>query len=659
MIRFLAPVVLLLGAPQERYLDEETYDTRVLPDEAVSNLALANHRWPDCSTNRAAIADIFRIEGAKTDPEKALALWKWFRILVSGTGGGYIHESDRMVQDPHKIFTVYGHHQCDGLSWSMTALWRAAGYVAFDECDTGHTIASLRYRDDDGLSRFPDFDPQRKIYHWDPAHNRVATATLPLNRGVVPRHLTAPLQVHTLRSSLRAGETVERLWKTEGHVLAAGPMPKEIDLSKDPYYGTRPGHEDGIAACAGTEVQTFTAVLTREERIFRLPSPYVAVEAVCEASFSGAGRLLLSRDGETWAPIFTKESAGEEKVAIDLGRKARAADRPHVYSAYTFFIKAEGAGLQALKVTAWRELNKRTLPNLMPGENVLRLSADRIAPGLAVELDLSYRLNGQLIRVLQRTSRFPHYFRIAVPEGTRRVLKLYDRDFDSGDALRMEALRFRLVPAGAGEDASIDGEARFREACPHPADLTARKDVEQPAADLMQVSGFFPQSRAISTDKARLARIQEDYRTGKTEDRWRALEDMGGYPELLDFLCQALPKATNDESLFIVKALGQIGDRKAVPALLERWNQGPPARTPGARHIPDVLASLGEKAAVPALVGRLKGCRFDLRFHVAHALGILGGREAEAALRDLVANDPFPAVREEARDALRRLGRDP
>ena len=38
------------------------------------------------------MADIARIEGATTGQERAVALWKWFRILVSATGGGYVYE---------------------------------------------------------------------------------------------------------------------------------------------------------------------------------------------------------------------------------------------------------------------------------------------------------------------------------------------------------------------------------------------------------------------------------------------------------------------------------------------------------------------------------------------------------------------------------------
>ena len=178
------------------YPAEEIYDTQVFADEALANVVLASHRWPDCTTNRTAIRDIFRIEGTKSEEEKAIALWKWFRLLVSATGT-YTYEGEtpgreQLVQDPHKIFTVYGAHQCDGMSWSMAPLWRAAGYIAYDECHLGHTIASLRYRDDDGQFRFHDLDPQRRIIYWDSRHNRIGTWSMPLMRGLVQRHLGRP-----------------------------------------------------------------------------------------------------------------------------------------------------------------------------------------------------------------------------------------------------------------------------------------------------------------------------------------------------------------------------------------------------------------------------------------------------------------------------------
>ncbi len=155
------------------YLREDIYDEAVHADEALVNVQVAASRWPDCTTLESAITDIFRLEGVanKSDQDKALALWKWFRILVSATGGSYAYEGPRGQEsvcfDPQKIFTVYGHHQCDGQSWAMVALWRAAGYMALDECTLGHTTAALRYRDADGNLRYHTFDPQHRYYHWD------------------------------------------------------------------------------------------------------------------------------------------------------------------------------------------------------------------------------------------------------------------------------------------------------------------------------------------------------------------------------------------------------------------------------------------------------------------------------------------------------------
>lgn len=711
----LALVVFVPAAAwcrEAAYPAEEIHDTQVVADEALVNVVLANHRWPDCTTNRTTVQDIFRIEGAKSDRDKALALWKWFRLLVSATGGGYMREGEapgheEIVQDSHKIFTVYGHHQCDGMSWSLVPLWWAAGYIAFDECHLGHTIASLRYRDEDGQFRFHDFDPQRRYLHWDSRHNRVGTWSMPLLRGLVHRHLVAPRRVHTLRTSLRVGETVERKWNGDGFVIVAGKMAAEIVLgdAEKSWYGFQPGRRDGVYAVAGQENQTFEADTTPQhfaealfpsskncacspgvrgpgflhpnkegataEFVYRIASPYIAVDGSCEATLakgdpSDVCRLSLSRDGVRWQPIFDKKKVGAEKVTIDLGRAARAKGRPHIYTAYTFFVKVElssasaarGVGIRGLKVAVFRELNKRTLPNLLPGENILRISADKIAAGRALEVQVRYRVDGKLRSVTRKTSRFPHYFRIDVAGVTSRVLQNYDRDFNN-DALQMESIRMKLVPSAAAEDASLpeaEGRAKFHESNPNPqlAELVNKKEVAAYETDISQVSGFFPQSRAVWTDKAKYAQLVKMLRTGKTVERWVAAEDLGNYPDAVDLLCQALPKADADLTLFIVKALAQLKDKKAVAPLLAKWKRAP-AGAPGSRYIPDALAAIGDAAVVPALVTPLKACRFDYRFHIAYALGILGGPTAEETLRDLAKNDPFPAVREQAEEALKKL----
>jgi HEAT repeat protein len=549
---------------------------------------------------------------------------------------------------------------------------------------------------------------------------------MPLMRGLVHRHLTAPQSVHTLRTSLRIGETVERKWDGEGFVIVQGRMPQKIVLNDNDagdklYYGFKPGRRDCVYAAAGEECQTFDAETTPEhfaealfpgsknvacsrnvggsallhpdkkdamaELIYRIASPYVAVEGHVEAILAKADqsdicRILMSRDGLRWQPVFERKEVGEDKVKIDLGRAAREQGRPHVYTAYTYFIKVElssarnekGVGLRGLKVVAFREFNKRTLPNLLPGENILKISAERIAAGQALELHVRYRVDGKPMSVTRTTSRFPHYFKIDVPGVTSRVLKNYDHDFNN-DALQMESIRLSLVSSGAGEDASLpeaEAEAKFRQSCPNPqlAEMVVKKEVgtldarpprdrageelDPYETDVMQVSGFFPQSRAVWTDKEKFAKLVETFKTGKTVERWVAAEDLGNYPEAIDLLCQALPNADSDLTLHIVKALAQIKDKKAVAPLLEKWKRAP-AGAPGMRYIPDALAAIGDASVVPALVKPLKACRFDFRSHIVYALGILGGPTAEESLGDLAKNDPFPAVREQAEDALKKL----
>ena len=103
------------------------------------------------------------------------------------------------------------------------------------------------------------------------------------------------------------------------------------------------------------------------------------------------------------------------------------------------------------------------------------------------------------------------------------------------------------------------------------------------------------------------------------------------------------------------RAASVAGRRSGTGARDPGWALPAPGGAPGTRYIPDALAAIGDPSVVPALVKPLRSCRFDYRFHVAHALGILGGPAAEEALQDLAARDPFPAVREEAAEALKQL----
>jgi hypothetical protein len=697
---------------------EHLYDTTVHPDDAAVNVRVAFNRWPDCTTLESAIADIFRLEGVAdgTDEEKALALWKWWRILVSATGGGYVYEEGRPrrpVTDPHKILTVYGHHQCDGQSWSYVALWRAAGYFALDQCHWGHTIASLWYRDHDGKMRFHDFDPQRRYYCWDAKNRWVGTWTNPLLHKKVHRHVMQPQKVHSGHTSLRLGESRDRRWQNAGHLVPPGN--KKRALTRE-YYRTPAAARESVHAACGEEVHVFepthasvldhrTALFDGSENtaatkvngrvrlhpvksgqtasfVYRMPGPNVVADAKIEATLAtgrpdDVARLLISWNGRDWTPVFRLDEVGGKQVTVDVGYDAWASGRPNVYTRYTYFVKAElrtaGAptrvGLDALKLTAVRQLNKRTLPHLRPGGNVVRVTWNRIAEDCALQVRMRYRVKGEPFEIDRTVTESPHYFRVDVPEVEPVVLYNYDARWNDG-ALRMDGIAIRLVPQPEQPTAGVRetlgrkaGEAAFRLASPHPADMTLLRPVKKPETDVRQTNGFFPQAGPGTKkpdgrmnelirllDKGRAPMRHKD----RAMQQWVVAEELGEYPAATDALIEALPRANGDLTLFLCKALARNPDRKMIPALLRKWRHAPWG-SPGTRYIPDVLAAIGDRSVVPALVKRLPHCRFDFRLHIAYACGKLGGPDAEKTLELLANHDPLRAIREFAAAELDRL----
>ena len=198
--------------------------------------------------------------------------------------------------------------------------------------------------------------------------------------------------------------------------------------------------------------------------------------------------------------------------------------------------------------------------------------------------------------------------------------------------------------------------------------MNVRKNMPRAETSVQETSGFVPQSHrriegpppADLLDKLRHGGFIEPVQWEKTSERWLAAEELGNYPQAVDALCAELDRADGDLLLFLCKGLAQIGDPKSVAPLLAKWKKAARCQ-PGSRYIPDALAATGDRSVVPHLIAPLHSVRFDFRLHIAHALGALGGPEAERALEDLAANDPFPAVRQEAHEALSflRAGRAP
>lgn len=705
---------------------ENAYDTTAGGDESLLDVRIRNHRWPDCYSLESVMADIFRLEGLSDEPDateaKAFATWKWMMTLMS-ISGGRIYEGhpsgpkvlvrgDRDTQQIEvrtgdKLLMVYGVHECGGVSRVLAHMWTAAGFIGYQEASSGHSTAALRYPDTDGIWRMHSFNPQGRSFYFHPELNRVGSRRLPAMRGVEYKGGLPPME-HTLRTSLRRGETLCRRWQNDGYVQMTDGMA---------YWKKRPAHKQiDIHCVAGQEDQTLLADMNpatfrsqlwpassnvacsepAAEKatlhpaepgkpaafIYRLASPYVAIECKVQAKLlkTESGdicRIAFSNNqGKTWHTVYEKADVGSEDVTFSIGRELYYKPAPSITSHYQFLIKVElqtagqvrQVGINDLKVTVHRQLNMRALPNLMPGENVFHISARGPLPDdLALQLVVDYEVNGQAMTVRRVVRDLPHYFRVDVNglpaeklNGPHYLAKwggTYEFNLPA-HPLRMRAVTLSLVPA-AGEklDASMpaeQAEAFFAKAYPTP-NFDDRRIVDKTKIPRheSEVSGFLPQ---IPRTKDQPTDPTEYYNwlvenIGTTDARLAKL-DPGVDP--VEYCIRQLPGADHCRTVGLANVLAHFADKRALPALLDKWNQAP-RRAPGDRYIADALAAIGDRSAVPALAGKVRSLRFDYRVHVARALGILGGEQARQTLQMLVKEDPNISVRGEAQRALAKL----
>jgi hypothetical protein len=95
-------------------------------------------------------------------------------------------------------------------------------------------------------------------------------------------------------------------------------------------------------------------------------------------------------------------------------------------------------------------------------------------------------------------------------------------------------------------------------------------------------------------------------------------------------------------------AFGKLGDRRAVPALIEHL-----AFVQTRRETVEALSAIADTAAVPALIGRLQNDEYvPVRVLAAEALGRLGGARAMQALQGALAREKEASVLASIRAAL-------
>lgn len=125
---------------------------------------LGNESWPSNRSCGQFAKDVFRLSGAKTDKQKALAFYDWLtRCMLRGAnlhtpdgGGGYSR-----CYDPLTLLTNWGHGECTFWGWVATECLNAAGLKARRVVvhNQGHTFYEVWYKGDDGVEQWHAFDP--------------------------------------------------------------------------------------------------------------------------------------------------------------------------------------------------------------------------------------------------------------------------------------------------------------------------------------------------------------------------------------------------------------------------------------------------------------------------------------------------------------------
>jgi HEAT repeats/PBS lyase HEAT-like repeat len=167
----------------------------------------------------------------------------------------------------------------------------------------------------------------------------------------------------------------------------------------------------------------------------------------------------------------------------------------------------------------------------------------------------------------------------------------------------------------------------------------------------------------------------DEVRTGSANRRWQAAFELTKVlqahkdpvlkdPRFVDEAVRTFEQSAGDDQRvrrYLALALGRLGDRRAVPALLQAAKEAAPD---GPHSDPDTqiyavwaLGAIGDPQAEPALLELAKGEDAGVRKAAVHALGSLPGDASRQALSAALA-DPVEDVRWNAAVALARR-RDP
>ncbi|MCG3178743.1 MAG: hypothetical protein BIFFINMI_01072 [Phycisphaerae bacterium] len=423
-------------APYWRGPHEETPGPLVAGAVAATGVTVSCDRWPDATDLRRFAEDAVRLSNARTDQEKALAVWRWIRRLKVHTDGNPPVNSicgPGRDDDVVRVLNVYGAHYCGGLSRVACQVWRAYGRQADRVHCLSHSMIDLYYTDADGIDRPHLFDVNFGGFLYNRDRTRIAGCddwAIDYNGSkdnwVHSEH--EPWSTHRMELSLRGGEWLTLLWGNEGKPYQQNMDPKRdarrTPLSeRGPYTDRTYGNgrwtlslaDAGQLTQAPANMEIAAGRFTPRQAgkpataVWQVRTPYVISDmqlrmAVRRRSAKDAVRVLLSTDGgKSWQPLWTcndKVADGPGDVVAELCPKydvkestSPPKDFVSPFGRYACLVKleltaADNPGdccVESVQCLTWVQQNFYALPQLQPGVNRITVRGD-IAQGSAVRI---------------------------------------------------------------------------------------------------------------------------------------------------------------------------------------------------------------------------------------------------------------------------------
>jgi HEAT repeat protein len=726
-------------------------------DPAARDVKVVCDRWPDGSTLRRFALDAIRLNNAKTEQDRALAVLQWMRRWTMFTDGHAPKERGRNVLDDLKILHVYGAHWCDGRALLMENLWRSIGGRAYKlYVPVGYTMALVRWRDPDGVRRWHQIHASRGWYLYDRSGKRivgpddVATDSSLLFRpsrtgipysGYPPRPWNwiavghRRFSTHDLTLDLHRGGRYSRQWGNEG-VPACDNVAEEQnpDGQHGPYkvtYGNgRLVRSLHLGAAEGTDG---TCTLDVPLRL-----PHVMADAWLEGPLPAGLKTTFTPE-----PKAAFRMPAPRGGRVELGRKCGGPKS--VVGRYRFPLRLEWPAAQTpkepVRLVVVVQHNLFSLPQLQPGRNRVTVSG-ALTKGTALRVTYEWtgkggaKKNVTVVETTPRTYEVLADGRVWADVVCRRLtIECIAADGKGNRTLVKEpACEVRPPPPVPHFDGIVGGDRRppkLRSTAAYVGDLAdpAKRDDalyglmvrRDPKAAPALITLLYSDEKMPLPQMGRIAQaiylslpnqeafdallpvVRQDERVRwiHTNEKigWKSLSSLiahlaaeadyqaagpdliaafkkgvgrWNYPTYLRAfgrlkareavpLCIGKLRHHSDVSCVAAWALGELGDRSAIPHLIKHteWRlEKKPHQAILAAETARALGKLGARSAEAiALLEKMLVYRDEeVRGMAAEALGRVGSKKHAAMLAEAARTERFGWVRERMEAAARRLG---